>query len=299
VEAFTDDCGLDLEKGPYDRVAVYNAAHQSVQVNEDHPFISTINAHSKSSAPATLVATAEILSDGLLRSVGIDIASRMDYFHLRDRVLRVLAGDHGPNAAQVLRHLDVANLDETAFEKAVGEAFTVLGFEYEPRGENKGGCDGVLTAKLGRIDGLSADYVAVYDAKTTNSTAVPADKAKVDSLQDFGRSEGAAYAFVIAKAFDGQKLDDSAINRRLAATKDHGVKACGLVTADLRRLVLLHYQHGVPLTKIKQLFDTCHTIPETSGWVDTLEQELAKPSAQCSEPQIPDQELSQVIGVWL
>jgi hypothetical protein len=269
-----------VETGPYDRMAAYDATHQSVQVNKEHPFIGTLNAHSKSEAPATLVATAEILSDALLRSIGVDALSRQEYFRLRDRVLRILAGDHGPNAASVVRHLDIANQDETAFERAVGEAFNVLGFEYEPRGKNAGGCDGVLTARLGRVDGQSADYVVVYDAKTTDGPAIPADKAKVDSLQDFGRTERAAYAFVIGKAFDGQFKEDSAVNRRLAATKAHGVKACGIITSDLRRLVLLHYQHGVPLSNLRQLFDTCHTIVETNEWINVLERNLAIASAQ-------------------
>jgi hypothetical protein len=266
--------------GPYDKAASYEAENRLVRVNEDHPFISKISQHSSSRAPATLVATAEILSEALLRSVGVETRTRLEYFQLRERVLRVLAGDHGPSAPQVLRRLSVANEDETAFERAIGEAFIVLGFDYQPGGGNRGGSDGILTARLGTVEGVSADYRVVYDGKTTNSTSVPSDKVKVDALQDFARTEGARYAFVAAKAFDGQKSADSAINRRLLATRASDHKVCGVLTADLQRIVRLHYHYGVTLTKLRGLFENANTIPETGAWVDALEDELSRPGAQ-------------------
>jgi hypothetical protein len=55
---------------------------------------------------------------------------------------------------------------------------------------------------------------------------------------------------------------------------------------DLRRLVELHYQYGVTLTRLGALFREAHTVPEVSAWIDALQVELST-----LEPQVPLQRL--------
>ena len=42
----------------------------------------------------------------------------------------------------------------------------------------------------------------------------------------------------------------------------------------LRRLVRLHYQHGVTLTELRTLFENAHTVPEVNDWIASLESKL-------------------------
>jgi hypothetical protein len=266
--------------GPYDRLARYDAASRSLHINEEHPFISKIFTHSKNRTPITLMAISEILTDAFIRESGIDSASALEFFEFRERALRLLAGDEGPDPAEVLRRLKIADQDKDALERAVGDTFTVLGFEYDQRGGNKGGPDGVLEARLGRVAKELADYKLVYDAKTTDGTSVKADKVDFASLWDFRDSEGAQYAFVIGKRFEGQSNPESAINRRARQQVDNGQPVTMLLTEDLRRIVELHYKYGVTLTDLRGLFDVAHTVEETRQWVDQLEASLSQESAQ-------------------
>jgi hypothetical protein len=269
-------------EGAYENLARYDADTRSLQINDEHPYLSKIWHHSKSRAPITMVATGEIVSDALLKAAGVDAATRLAFFEQRDRVLRVIAGEQEPDPLQALRRLAVANVDETAYERAVGEAFSVLGFEYEPRGNNRGGTDGVLTARLGRQPSGMADYTLVYDGKTTNSSSVAADKVDIAALQDFGKQEKAEHAFVIAKAFDGQGSATTALSRRLADqdTSKGRPSVTALTTDDLQRIIKLHYRHGVTLSRLRELFSTSKTVMESKKWVDELERDLAKRSSQ-------------------
>lgn len=177
---------LDVESGsPYEPPAAYFAESRKIRINKDRPFISKILANSRNQAPAGLFSSSEIITDALLRHLGVSSQTTIELFELRDRVLRVLADDYAPDAFEVLRHLEIANDDETAMEIAVGEGFSVLGFEYEKRGGNDGGPDGVLDARLGRQGSTMADYKIVYDAKTTAQPSVPAEKVDFTALWDF------------------------------------------------------------------------------------------------------------------
>lgn len=204
----------------------------------------------------------------------------MEFFELRDRALRLIAGDYGPDPAEVLRRLTIADQDKDALEKAVGDAFRVLGFDYERRGGNRGGPDGVLDARLGRADKELADYRIVYDAKTTEGSSVPASKVDFAALWAFRNDEEADFAFVIGRRFDGQDNPDSVLNTRTVQQADNHQPVSVLLTEDLRRIVELHYKHGVTLTQLRNLFETAHTIAQTREWVTRLESALSGPDAQ-------------------
>lgn len=267
--------------GPYDRLAEYDAATRELKINAEHPFIAKILAHSKNQTPATLFATSEIITDGLIREAGIDPAISLELFVLRDRALRQIAGDFGPDPADVLRHLQVADQDKDALEKAVGEAFITMGFSYDRRGGNRGGADGVLDARLGRGEIAVDDFRVVYDAKTTSGSSISVGKVDLTALWDFKNQESADHGFIIGKRFDGQADPASAVNRRTVLGSDDRPLTV-MVTAQLLRLVQLHYRYGVTMTKIRGLFMEALTVAEVGAWLDGLEAELSK-----AQPEVP------------
>ena len=135
---------LEVAKGgAYAPLAEYDAANRRVIINEDHPFIVKLRAHSKNQTPITLFATSEILTDAMVRRFGLDPSAALALFEMRDRVLRLLAGEHAPVAADAMRWLEIADQDDTAMERAVGAAFEIIGFQHEKRGGYAPGTDGV------------------------------------------------------------------------------------------------------------------------------------------------------------
>lgn len=275
--------------GPYDRMLRFIPDTRTLVMNTDHPFVDKLLSGGRTRAAATLVGSAELFLDLLLHENGIGLPRRIEVLADRDRVLRVLAGDEPPTATEVLRLLDVANQSEIALERAVGAAFKALGFEYERRGGSTGGTDGVLYARLGRGSSQLADYKIVYDAKQTNEPAVPADKINPGSLEDFRVSEGAEFAFFFAAEYQAQDKLDGKLNRVIDGITSARVKKGErpqpitlLRIDDLRRIVLLHYRYGVPLTRLRSLFSDTHRVPEVRAWIDALENELGE-----LEPQVP------------
>jgi Histidine kinase-, DNA gyrase B-, and HSP90-like ATPase len=256
--------------GPYDRLAEYDAATRVLRINEDHPFVAKIISHSKNKTPVTLFATSEILTDAFLREGGISPEVTADVFALRDKALRQIAGDYGPDAAEVLRHLAIADQDKNALEMAVGQAFIVLGFRYERRGGNKGGADGILDARLGKGEVGLEDFRIVYDAKTTAGSSIEVGKVHLDALWDFMKTESAHHGFFIGKRFDGQNDENSAVNRRTAQGREDRPMTI-MLTSQLRKLVELHYRFGVTLIQIREMFESALTIKEVDEWLSELE----------------------------
>jgi len=275
--------------GPYDRLAEYDVNTRVLRINQEHPFVAKIIAHSKNQTPATLFATSEVLTDAYLREAGIDAGVTDELFLVRDRALRQIAGDYGPDAADVLRHLSVADQDKDALERAVGEAFLVMGFQYERRGGNKGGPDGVLDARLGRGEAKVEDFRIVYDAKTTIGSSIAVSKVHFDALWDFKETEKADFGVIIGKRFDGQDDPESTVNRRTAQGRiDRPMTV--MQTSDLKRLVKLHYEFGVTMTQIRELFTNALTVTEVSRWLDALEKDFRE-----TQPPVPLKRLLQGI----
>lgn len=270
--------------GLYDRALRYIPETRTLIVNTDHPFMEKLLAKGRDRGSATLFGSSEVLMDVLLQDHGVPRSVIVDFMGDRDRVLRLLAGDHPSTAAEVLRLLAVANRSETALERAVGAAFRVLGFEFERRGGNEAGPDGVLYARLGRDTESLADYKLVYDAKQTNQPSVPADKLNLGSLDDFREGEKADFGFFIAVAYAAEDDPNGKLNRLVVnATRGENPKPITLLKLDhLRRIVELHYRYGVTLTRLKSLFIDAHTVIEAGKWVAELERELSE-----LEPQVP------------
>jgi len=267
---------VEMEKqSPYGKAVDYDADRRVLTLNQDHPFIAKIDANSKNRTPATLFATSEVLTDALVRRFGLDPRTAIEFFDARERILRLLAGEAPLTAGDALRLLAVANQDETAMERATGAAFKALGFEYERRGGNQGGPDGVLDARLGKQGDGVADFRLVFDAKTSDSPRVAAGKVDWGALKAFMEKEGANYAFAIARDFQGAPDENAAINDRARREKVTVLK-----TEYLRRLLELHLRYGVTLPQLRALFEVAYSIPDVESWLHNLEQSLASPSAQ-------------------
>ena len=258
-------------QGPNAPALRYNPTSRSLVVNSDHPFVDKLTAGNKHRNPAKLFASSEVVLEGQLQDHGVDRATIANFLMDRDRVLRLTAGDAPPTAKEVLRRLDVASHDRTGLERAVGTAFRVLGFDYERKGGNAPGTDGVLYARLGRHGNTLADYKLVYDAKTTGSPSVPADKVDLASLEDFRKEECADFGFFFAKAYAAETELDGALNRRIGADEDSYRHLTLLKIEHVRRLVCLHFRHGVTLTELRSLFENTRTVPQVDDWIESLE----------------------------
>jgi hypothetical protein len=269
--------------GPTGRAVRYFPDTRTLIVNTEHPFVEKLIASSRNTAGAQLFGSSELLVDAALQAYGLAPSLIGNLMADRDRILRLMAGDQPSTALEVMRQLQAAMAHETALERATGMAFRVLGFEYEKRGGNKGGPDGVLYARLGRASGSSlADFKMVYDSKQSNSPTVPASKIDLASLDDFKQSESAQFGFFLAVGYEGAADPKSKINRKVRQAVEKNMPATLLTVAHLRRLVELHYRYGVTLNRLRTLFETAHTAPEVETWLDQLEHELSD-----LEPRVP------------
>lgn len=267
--------------GPYDRAIRYYPETRKLLINTDHPYIEKLLSAGRNRAAATLFGSSELLVDALLQDYGVPRSVVINLLSDRDRVLRLVAGDEPSTAAEVVRLLKSAMTHETALERAVGMAFRVLGFEYERRGGNAGGADGVLYARLGRGTSENlADYKIVYDAKQTSKPSVPADKISLTSLEAFRNDEGAQFGFFLAVKYEGQENPQSKLNRMIASAAELPITL--LRIEDLQRLVEIHHRYGVTLTRLKSLFSDTHSVQDVTLWLDELEEELST-----LEPQVP------------
>lgn len=260
--------------GEYDRIVRYHPSTRKLVINTDHPFVEKLTAGSRGNAPAALFGSSEFIIDALLHDYGIPRPTVVNFLADRDRVLRIVAGDEPSTAKEALRLLTSALTHETALERAVGSAFRVLGFEYERRGGNAGGADGVLYARLGRGSGQVEDYKVVYDAKQTNQPSVAADKIDFGSLEAFRASESANFGFFVAKKFDAQQDATSKLNQKFQNAANPDAPLSLLLVEQLQRLVELHYRYGLPLPMVRELFSVPRSVPDVDSWLDETEEKL-------------------------
>lgn len=251
----------------------YDPTSKKLSINSDHPFIDKIR--SLSNEGVKLFAHAEVLIEGQLGEVGVDRVAAANFLLNRDYALRLVAAGMAPTtASEIIRLLDRAPEDPEYMEVATGKLFHALGFEYQRAGGYKSGPDGILYAQLGRHADRLADYKVVYDAKQTNEPAVPASKIDFGNIERFRQDHKADYSFFIARAYQGEDNDDSALNYKLA--QQSGARATLLKVKHLRRLAELHYKYGVTLTDVRNLFENAYTVPEVNEWLDRLEAELTE-----------------------
>lgn len=258
------------EKAPAIR---YDPSTRKLSINSNHPFIDkVVNLRSKRDI-ARIFAFSEVLIEGQLLERGMDRVASSNFLVERDYALRLIAGGMSPPTARsVLRQLEHANETPERLEVATGLAFQALGFEYQRAGGRKSGTDGILYAQLGRHKDRLADYKAVYDAKQTNSTAVPAGKIDFGTLTRFIKETNADYGFFIAAAYQGENDENGALNSKLKQPSETPLIL--LKVEHLRRLVSLHFKYGVTLTDVRELLDKTRSVPEVCQWLDGFEESL-------------------------
>ncbi len=263
-----------VEDGPNAAALRYEPDSRVLRVNSQHPFVDKLIGTSGRPA-AEMFAGSEVVLEGQLSLQGINLATVAELLATRDRVLRLMAGKAPATAAEVLRRLRAASNSEEAFEVAVGAVFLALGFQYERKGGNQPGPDGLLHARLGRHAESSADYSLVYDAKTTTGPkAVPAAKVDFASLERFRTEAGATFGFFIADRYAGECDPCSALSREL---RQSGFSALSLLKIEhLERLVRLHYLHGVPLTELRRLFESSRSVLDANCWVENLKHQRSE-----------------------
>lgn len=250
----------------------YHPASQELIVNLEHPFVQkTVSGGGSKKLPAKLFASSELLLEGQLQDHGLTSSSIAAFLRDRDSVLRLLAGQESLTAAQVLRQLVVANNDRDLLEIATGSVFHVLGFEYEKRGGHKHGADGILCARLGKHIGPQ-DYKLVYDAKQTKGSAVPVEKIRFESLEMMRREEKADYGFFVAVKYMGEDKEDSQINKLVR--RESNKKITLLKISDLNTLVTLHYQYGLTLTEVCDLFKQARSPRDVAQWLEDTKARL-------------------------
>ena len=277
------ECEDEITKSPIDQTKFerhgpnapairYDPATRILVINSDHPFVDKLTGGDRKRDPAKVFASSEVLLEGQLEDHGMGPVAVSGFLRDRDRTLRLTAGNAPPTAAEVMRRLSAAVHDPAALEQATGAAFQVLGFEYQRMGGTASGPDGILQARLGRHKKTLADYCLVYDAKQTDQQAVPADRIDLASLEEFRKRNRADFGFFMATAYAAEDEPDGALNRRLAGDAFRSLTL--LKVEHLRRLVWLHYYHGVTLTELRSLFEQAGPVSEVDAWLAGLEKRL-------------------------
>lgn len=265
------------EHGPKAPSIRYYPAAKKLTINSDHPFVDKIINVSRKRDIAKLFAFAEVLIEGQLLEHGVEWASLSKFLEDRDYALRLIAGRMSPpTALTVLRMLDLAANSANDLEIATGSVFQTLGFKYQRAGGNAPGPDGELYAQLGRHKDRLADYKVVYDAKSSQSSApsAPADKIDFANLARFIEQSRADYGFFIAPRYQGEDDETRAVNFKLKQTGDSRLTL--LKISHLRRLVTLHYEHGVTLSDVRRLFSKAGSVPEVERWLDDFEKDTVE-----------------------
>ena len=244
----------------------YVPESRRLEVNREHPFVNKLLGRNKRHGPTELFASSEALLEGQLEEWGMDPVAIDGFLRERDKSMRLIAGDTAPTAKDVLKLLDFANRDSVALEKTVGKVFQLLGFNYELRGGNKAGPDGVLCARLGRYftSGVK-DYKLVYDTKMSESSTVASDKIDFQSLELFRTDEKADFGFFVAAAYAAEDEEEGKLNQKIKSLQDCRVTL--LKIEHLKRLVRMHVQYGVTFTELRSLFEEAQTVSEVNEWL--------------------------------
>ena len=211
-----------------------------------------------------MFALTEILTECILLEGGINQDEVRDIMRNRDLLLRELTYSDKPNAPLVAQLLRDTISDSAGLESSVYNAFNTLGYETTPIGGN-GKPDGLAIAYIGPKDS-AINYSVTYDAKSTAKDKIKAVTAHVSGVLRHKTDYNANYACVIAVDFEGAEDENSAVNKE---AKQHCINLFRV--KDLAKLVLLSSPKQIGLNDLKDLFENCHTVKETSSWIDNLQ----------------------------
>lgn len=253
-----------------DPIAKLDLVQGKMKINMLHPYIANYHeAYKKSGQPLEYLAITEVLTEAHLYELGIDESKINAIMRRRDETLRKLSLSDRVAAPVVAQMLKEAIVDQTGLEDAVYNAFLALGFETTKIG-GTGTPDGRADAILGFGSGeRSNNYSLTYDAKSTQETKIQAATAKLSGIKRHQKDYNADFSVVIAVDYAGSNDPESAISKEAIQQKVTVMRA-----KDLMRLILLVAPKQIGLSKIRELFETCHSPYEVTEWVNKIQNEV-------------------------
>lgn len=234
------------------------------KINGMHPFFANFIEEVRSFLPFKLIALTEILTEATLFEQGIDEIQVREIMRRRDAILRELTFSDKPNAPLVASLLQATVSNPSGLEDSITKGFSSLGFETTPIG-GKGTPDGLAVAYLEHVNS-EKNYKLTYDAKSTKKNKIMAATAHISGVIRHRNDYDANYAVVIAVDFQGANDPNSAVNKEAKTQRVNLIRVNEFI-----KLILLSGPKQVGLEKLRDLFENCHTVIETSEWINNLE----------------------------
>jgi hypothetical protein len=248
---------------PDDPIAKLDLETGIAKINLLHPFFANFMDEVKSTLPFELIALTEILTECFLIENGINQEEVYSIMRRRDDILRELTFSDKPNAPFVAALLQASLGDSTGLEESVKQAFVSLGFETSKIG-GPGKPDGKANAYLGPV-GSSDNYSITYDAKSTAKDKIKATTAHISGVDRHRDDFKADFAAVVAIDFEGADDPNSAVNKEAKKHKINLIRA-----KDLSALIILSSPKLVGLKELRDFFENCHTVTETTNWIKRI-----------------------------
>lgn len=255
---------------PEDPIAKFHLLDRTARINLMHPFFANLIDEVKSHLPFQLIAITEILTEAFLIESGVSEEIVRSTMHKRDNLLRELTFSDKPNATLVAQILQASLGDSTGLEQAVSDSFNTLGFESTKIGGSKKP-DGLARAILGHINSTE-NYSVIFDAKSTSKSKIMASTAHISGVDRHRDDYKAEYSCVIAIDFEGGTDNNSAVNVEAKKHKINLIRA-----KDLLTLVLLSSPKQIGLKELREFFENCHTVLETSNWIGKIKEKVVNP----------------------
>jgi len=252
---------------PEDPIAKLELATGFAKINLMHPFFANFLEEVKSPLPFQLIALTEILTECFLLDSGIIQDEVREIMLKRDAILRELTFSDKPNAPFVAQLLQASLGDPTGLENGVTHAFNSLGYETAHIG-GPGKPDGKAVAYLGPLNSPE-NYSFTFDAKSTLKDKIKATTAHISGVDRHRDEYNANYACVIAIDFEGADDPGSAVNTEAKKHKITLIRA-----KDLMVLVLISSPKQIGLKQLRDFFENCHTVIETTGWINTIKNKV-------------------------
>lgn len=248
---------------PEDPIAKFNIIEGVASVNLMHPFFANFIEDLKNPLPFQLFALTEILTEVSLIEQGVDEDQIKEIMYRRDSILRELTFSDKQNAPAVASLIKATLNNPQGLEDALVKAFTSLGFETNPIGKS-GNPDGIASAYLGHKQS-DENYKITFDAKSTGKERIMASTAHISGVDRHRRDHEADYAVIVAIDFQGATDNNSAVNKEARNLKVNLIRA-----KDLMSLILLAGPKQLGLSQLRPLFETCHSVIDTSKWINDL-----------------------------
>ncbi|HEX9601463.1 MAG TPA: ATP-binding protein [Mariniflexile sp.] len=245
-------------------IAKFDLQSGVARINNMHPFFANFIEEVRSFLPFKLIALTEILTEVSMVEQGIDEDQIKELMKRRDAILRELTFSDKPNAPLVASLLMATVSDSNGLEDSLSKAFSSIGFETTPLG-GPGKPDGLSYAYLEHRNS-DKKYSLTYDAKSTKKEKIMASTAHISGVDRHRDDYETNYAVVVAINFEGAENPDSAVNKEAKKLKVNLIKV-----SDLTKLIILAGPKQLGLEKLRELFEECHTVIETSKWINALD----------------------------